>query len=42
MITAFRYVYAAAAVLLVGAMTCMMLMEERPLTGPKAVVEMAE
>ena len=42
MVTAFRYVFGAAAALLAGAALCMMLMEERPLTGPKTPVEMAE
>ena len=34
MITAFRYVFGAAAVLMAGATLCMILMEERPLAGP--------
>jgi hypothetical protein len=42
MVAAFRYVFGAAAALLAGAMIFMALMEERPLTGPKTVVEMAE
>ena len=44
MITAFRYVFGAAAALLAGATLCMILMEERPLAGPGVTppVEMAE
>jgi EmrB/QacA subfamily drug resistance transporter len=42
MVAAFRYVFGAATVLLVGAALCMTLMEERPLSGPKTAVEMAE
>jgi MFS transporter len=42
MVAAFRYVFGAAAVLLAGAALFMVLMEERPLTGPKTTVEMAE
>ncbi|MCC8956562.1 MFS transporter, partial [Bradyrhizobium sp. Pear77] len=43
MITAFRYVFGAAAVLLTTASICMITMEERPLAGPAAQpVEMAE
>ena len=44
MITAFRYVFGAAAALLAGATLCMILMEERPLAGPGVVPpeEMAE
>lgn len=45
MIAAFRYVFAAAAVLLGTAATLMILMEERPLAGPpqaSAAAEMAE
>jgi EmrB/QacA subfamily drug resistance transporter len=42
MVAAFRYVFGAAAVLLAGAALFMVLMEERPLTGPKTAVEMAE
>jgi hypothetical protein len=34
MISAFRYVFAAAAVLLATGSLCMVLMEERPLAGP--------
>jgi hypothetical protein len=34
MIAAFRYVFAAAAVLLATGSLCMVLMEERPLAGP--------
>jgi EmrB/QacA subfamily drug resistance transporter len=42
MITAFRYVFGAAAVLLAGAALCMIAMEERPLAGPSTPAEMAE
>ena len=44
MIAAFRYVFAAAAVLLATGSLCMVLMEERPLAGPakKQPVAMAE
>src|SRR5947208_2860936 len=42
MITAFRYVFGAAAVLMTGAVLCMIAMEERPLAGPGNPVEMAE
>jgi hypothetical protein len=43
MITAFRYVFGAAAVLLTIASICMITMEERPLAGPAAApAEMAE
>jgi len=42
MIAAFRYVFAAAAVLLAGGALFMVLMEERPLAGPATPVEMAE
>jgi MFS family permease len=42
MVTAFRYVFGAAAALLAGASLCMILMEERPLAGPATPVEMAE
>jgi MFS family permease len=42
MITAFRYVFGAAAALLAGASLCMALMEEKPLTGPPEPVDMAE
>ena len=42
MITAFRYVFGAAAALLAGAALCMIAMEERPLAGPSTPVEMAE
>src|SRR6185312_5497109 len=41
MITAFRYVFGAAAALMAGALTCMLLMEERPLAGPPSRSEMA-
>jgi EmrB/QacA subfamily drug resistance transporter len=42
MITAFRYVFAAAAAMLACATLCMILMEERPLAGPATPAEMAE
>ncbi|MBR1146465.1 MDR family MFS transporter [Bradyrhizobium sp. AUGA SZCCT0431] len=44
MITAFRYVFGAAAALMAGATLCMILMEERPLAGPGMAppAEMAE
>jgi EmrB/QacA subfamily drug resistance transporter len=42
MITAFRYVFGAAAAMLAGATLCMVAMEERLLAGPAAPVEMAE
>jgi MFS family permease len=43
MIAAFRYVFAAAAVLMAGTALSMTLMEERPLAGPaKPAMEMAE
>jgi MFS family permease len=42
MIAAFRYVFGAAAALLAGSALAMVLMEERPLAGPKTPVEMAE
>lgn len=43
MIMAFRYVFGAAAVLMTGALLCMIAMEERPLAGPGTVpAEMAE
>ena len=42
MVTAFRYVFGAAAVLMAGAALCMILMEERPLAGPATPAEMAE
>jgi EmrB/QacA subfamily drug resistance transporter len=42
MITAFRYVFGAAAALLACASLCNILMEERPLAGPSTPVEMAE
>src|SRR5712672_2036044 len=41
-VTAFRYVFGAAAVLLASASLCMILMEERPLAGPATPAEMAE
>jgi MFS family permease len=42
MIMAFRYVFGAAAALAAGAALFMVLMEERPLPGPRLPVEMAE
>jgi hypothetical protein len=42
MIAAFRYVFGAAAAMMVVASICMSLMEERPLAGPAQPVEMAE
>ena len=43
MVVAFRYVYAAATVMLAVAALCMIAMEERPLAGPASrPVEMAE
>ncbi|HEY5127127.1 MAG TPA: MDR family MFS transporter [Bradyrhizobium sp.] len=42
MITAFRYVFGAAAALLAGSSLCMILMEEKPLAGPAEPLEMAE
>jgi hypothetical protein len=43
MITAFRYVFGAAAAMLACAALCMVAMEERPLAGPASVpAEMAE
>jgi MFS family permease len=42
MIAAFRYVFAAAAVLMAFGSLCMVLMEEKPLAGPARPAEMAE
>jgi EmrB/QacA subfamily drug resistance transporter len=42
MVAAFRYVFMAAAAMMVGASLCMFLMEERPLAGPATPTEMAE
>jgi hypothetical protein len=42
MVTAFRYVFAAATALIAAAAFCMIAMEERPLAGPSTPVEMAE
>jgi EmrB/QacA subfamily drug resistance transporter len=42
MIAAFRYVFAAATILLAAGALFMVLMEERPLAGPATPVEMAE
>jgi EmrB/QacA subfamily drug resistance transporter len=42
MVTAFHYVFGAAAALLAIAALCFVVMEEKPLAGPKMPVEMAE
>jgi EmrB/QacA subfamily drug resistance transporter len=42
MIHAFRYVFAAAAAMMVGGSWLMLLMEERPLAGPARPVELGE
>jgi EmrB/QacA subfamily drug resistance transporter len=42
MVTAFRYVFGAAAALLACASLCLILMEEKPLAGPASRVEMAQ
>jgi EmrB/QacA subfamily drug resistance transporter len=42
MITAFRYVFGAAAAMMGCAALCMIVMEERPLAGPSRSVKMAE
>jgi hypothetical protein len=42
MIAAFRYIFGAAAAMMLCAMLSMALMEERPLAGPATPVEMAE
>jgi len=43
MITAFRYVFGAAAALMACAALCMILMQEKPLAGPAEVpADMAE
>jgi hypothetical protein len=44
MVSAFRYVFVAAAVLLASALTFLLIMEERPLAGPAkpAVTEFSE
>jgi EmrB/QacA subfamily drug resistance transporter len=42
MVAAFRYVFGAAAALMVAASLCMVLMEEKPLAGPPEPVDMAE
>src|ERR1700692_86304 len=42
MISAFRYVFGAAAALLACSALCLIVMEERPLAGPPARIEMAE
>ena len=42
MIAAFRYVFAAAAALLICAALCVARMEEKPLAGPPTPVQMAK
>jgi len=42
MVVAFRYVFAAATLMLACAALCMIRMEEKPLAGPTTPVEMAE
>jgi MFS family permease len=42
MVAAFRYVFAAATIMIAIASICMIAMEERPLAGPSQPVEMAE
>jgi EmrB/QacA subfamily drug resistance transporter len=42
MVSAFRYVFAAATIMIACAAVCMIAMEERPLAGPSQPVEMAE
>jgi hypothetical protein len=42
MVAAFRYVFAAATIMIGCASLCMTAMEERPLAGPSRPVEMAE
>jgi hypothetical protein len=42
MVAAFRYVFGAAAALMVAASVCMALMEEKPLAGPPEPLDMAE
>jgi EmrB/QacA subfamily drug resistance transporter len=42
MIAAFRYVFAAAALMMIGGSAFMVLMEERPLAGPARTVELTE
>jgi hypothetical protein len=42
MVMAFRYVFAAAAAMLALASLCMVVMEERPLSGPPKPVEATE
>jgi MFS family permease len=37
MVAAFRYVFAAAGILMAGAALCLVMMEERPLAGPAIV-----
>jgi MFS family permease len=42
MVAAFRYVFAAATIMIACTAVCMIAMEERPLSGPSQPVEMAE
>jgi EmrB/QacA subfamily drug resistance transporter len=42
MVTAFSYVFGAAAAMIACAALCMTLMEEKPLAGPATAAEMAE
>jgi MFS family permease len=42
MVAAFRYVFAAATIMIACTAVCMIAMEERPLAGPSQPVEMAE
>jgi hypothetical protein len=42
MITAFRYVFGAAAAMMACASLCMVMMEERPLAGPSRAPKRAE
>jgi MFS family permease len=42
MVVGFRYVFAAATIMIAIAAICMIAMEERPLAGPSQPVEMAE
>jgi hypothetical protein len=42
MVAAFRYVFGAAAAMMVAGSLCMALMEEKPLAGPARPVDMAE
>jgi hypothetical protein len=42
MVSAFHYVFAAAAALMAFAALCMVVMEEKPLAGPGHRIELAE